>query len=118
MPCCQAKYTIKIANISTVTQASQLTVKMSLEKKLQEIQQFIFGTKYSDLLLCVCKGGNYLCAIYEVTFSKTFLAIDLFTFKNRVTRLEMKIPFFFGPLHTTASSRLFNKKPMDMTASR
>ena len=59
-----------------------------------------------------------LCAICNVTFSKTFLAIDLFTFKNRVTRLEMKIPFFFGPLHTTASSRLFNKKPMDMTASR
>ena len=27
-------------------------------------------------------------------------------------------PFFFGPLHTTGSSLLSNKNPMDITASR
>ena len=27
------------------------------------------------------------------------------------------IPFFFGPLHTTASSSCCNKKPIDITAS-
>ena len=31
--------------------------------------------------------------------------------------IRYQIPFFFGPLQTTASSLLFKRKPMDMTAS-
>ena len=40
--------------------------------------------------------------------------------KKYLSRKQMYncLPFFFGPLHTTASSRLFSKKPIDMMASR
>ena len=36
--------------------------------------------------------------------------------KSNETKL-MLLPFFLGPLHTTASSRLSNKKPIDMIAN-
>ena len=37
---------------------------------------------------------------------------------KKVNKNANFIPFFFGPLHTTQSSLLFNKNAIDMTASR